>query len=360
MPKFHVILVKEVLMKLNDCIKINNKVSQTRIVMPPLVCFNWADQRGYETVSRAHHYGIRSKDTGLIVIEATAVSAQGRFADTMLGIWEDGHIDQFKKTAEACHKQGALAILQVVHGGYHSIHTPYSASEYDFRDTQARELSLDQIKKVKDDFVSAAVRAHKAGLDGVEIHGAHTYLLNQFTSNRVNKRKDHYGGSLENRCRLSLEIVEAVRQATSPDFIIGYRFGCNDESFEEDIYLLQALDRAGVDFFNVSSGFISKDISMPKDFPYHFITYLGVHLKDYTSKPLACVFGIKNPDTARDLIETYGVPMVAVGKNMLADPLWATRAVHKEPVDICYNCQPRCHYGSHGDKCPYYNREWFQ
>jgi 2,4-dienoyl-CoA reductase-like NADH-dependent reductase (Old Yellow Enzyme family) len=345
-------------MKLNDRIKINKKDCQSRIVMPPLVCFNWADNKGYETVSRANHYGMRSKDTGIIVIEATAISDEGRFADTMLGIWEDGHIDQFKRTAEACHEQGALALLQIVHGGYHSIHTPYSASDYDFRDKEAKALTLDQISQIKEDFIAAAVRAYKAGLDGVEVHGAHTYLLNQFTSSKVNRRQDLYGGSLENRCRLPLEIVKAIREATSQDFIIGYRFGCNDETFKEDIYLLKELDKSGVDFFNVSSGFISNEVDMPADSPYHFVTYLGVHLKDYTDKPLACVFGIKEAKTAIDLIENYQVPMVAVGKNMLADPLWSTRAINKQPIDICYNCKPRCQFGINGSKCPYAKEDW--
>lgn len=348
-------------MKLNDSLKINSKICQSRIVMPPLVCFDWADAQGYQTHSRAKHYGLRSPSTGLIVIEATAISKEGRFSSTMLGLWEDGHIQQFKETAKACHDHKALAIVQLVHGGFQANTCPvYSASTYAKKDKEVLAMSLDHIKKTKDAFVASAVRAYKAGLDGVEIHGAHTYLLNQFTSSKTNTRTDAYGGSPSNRFRLSLEIVKAVRQATHEDFIIAYRFGCNDPTFKEDILLLQALDQAGVDFFNVSAGFIDTDHPVPEGFPYAFITYMGKHLKDYTHKPLACVYGIKTEAAANDLVENHNMPLVAVGKAMLADPHWSHKAVHHQAINTCYDCKPRCKYGSNGKTCPYYQAEWFE
>lgn len=351
----------EVLMKIKDTITINKQKSQSRIVMPPLVCFNWSDDKGYETVSRAKHYGVRSKDTGLIVVEATAISPEGRFSESMLGLWEDGQIKQCEGIAAACHKENALVIIQLVHGGFQAYTNPvYSASVYEKKDKTVLAMTLEQINQVKEDFVSSSVRAYKSGLDGVEIHGAHTYLLNQFTSSKTNHRTDEYGGSLENRCRLPLEIIKAVRAATHPDFIIGYRFGCNDETFKEDIYLLKALDQASVDFFNVSAGFISADINVPVQFPYNHITYMGVYLKDYTEKPLACVSGIKTEAAANHLIEHYNVPMVAVGRAMLADPHWSTRAINHQPINKCYDCKPRCKYGVNGQECPQFEKEWFQ
>jgi 2,4-dienoyl-CoA reductase-like NADH-dependent reductase (Old Yellow Enzyme family) len=279
----------------------------------------------------------------------------------MLGIWEDGHIDQFKRIAQACKEEKALSLVQIVHGGFQSSgQEVYSASTYEKANKTVLPMTLEHIKSVKKEFVEASVRAYKAGLDGVEVHGAHTYLLNQFTSKKTNQREDYYGGSLENRCRLPLEIVKEIRQATSPEFIIGYRFGCNDESFEEDIVLLKALDEAGVDFFNVSAGFITSVIDMPKNFPYSYITYLGVHLKNYTKKPVACVYNIRTEITARDLIQNFNVPMIAAGRAILADPYWAFRVLEGKTIDECYHCKPRCHYGSDGRNCPYFKEEWLK
>ncbi|MBN2795563.1 MAG: NADH:flavin oxidoreductase [Clostridia bacterium] len=341
-------------MKINQPIILNKTTVKNRIVMPPLVCFNWADQNGYETYDRKEHYGSRTS-TGLIVIEATAISPSGRLSDTELGLWEDGHIPQFKKIAEVCHEDQTVCLVQLVHAGFQGITSPlYSASKDNHPQRKVYALSLDQIKEIKDDFVQASVRAYKAGLDGIEIHGAHTYLINQFTSSTTNFREDCYGGSPENRMRLPLEIVEEVRKATSEDFIIGYRFGVNSSDFQEDIMLLQALDKAGVDFFDVSSGFIPTDFDLPEDFPFSTITYLGVKLQEYTNKPVACVYGITQGIQAETLIDQYGVQMVAVGKAILADPKWAEKAISEIEIDPCYQCKPKCLYSKDGRKCPQY------
>jgi 2,4-dienoyl-CoA reductase-like NADH-dependent reductase (Old Yellow Enzyme family) len=341
-------------MKLNDELIINSKKCKNRIVMPPLVCFAWADENGYETVSRSKHYGLRAEGTGLIVVEATAISKEARLGHMTLGLWEDGHIQQFADIAKSCQDSESLVIVQLVHAGFNGVtDTVFSSSEYPKDGKKVIPLTLEQIQTIKSEFVAASVRAYKAGLDGVEIHGAHTYLLNQFTASQVNKRTDRYGGSLSGRFRLPLEIVQEVREATSDDFIIAYRFGVNDETFKEDIKLIQALDVASVDFFNVSIGFSTTDIPLPSDFPYHPITYMGVYLKRFTNKPMACVFGIKHPETAHDLIERFQVPMVAVGKGLLADPNWSSKALKHESVDVCFNCKPRCKFGIDGKECPY-------
>lgn len=339
-------------MKISQPLYINKSKCKNRIVMPPLVCFNWADDKGYETVDRALHYGQRSA-TGLIVLEATAISPEGRLCDSQLGLWEDGHIAQFERMADACHDDQALVIVQLVHAGFKGItETLYSASADTLEGKKVKALTLDQIETIKNDFVKAALRAHQAGLDGVEIHGAHTYLLNQFTSAKTNHRCDQYGGNLENRHRLPIEIVEAVRSATSENFIIGYRFGVNDETFQEDIALIKALDQSSVDFFDVSIGFASTNVQVPEGFKYHPITYMGIKLQEYTNKPVACVYGIKDPLDAENILKDYKVAMVAVGKGLLADPLWTKKALLSENVDLCIDCQPRCKFGIDGHKCP--------
>lgn len=341
---------------INRSIKVNGKEVKNRIIMPPLVCFNWGNDKGFETVSRGEHYGKRAKGgTGFIIIEATAISKDGRITDTGLGLWSDDHISQFNDIAKSCHDEDAVVTVQLVHAGMKSVgNTVYSSSSMDMENKECFEMTVEQINEVKENFVKAAIRAEKAGLDGVEIHGAHGYLLSQFTSKETNKRTDKYGGSLDNRLRLPIEIVKEVNEATGDDFIIGYRFGVNDPTMEEDKYFAKKLEDLGVHLLNVSAGIGANDIEVPKDFPFSSITYMGTEIYKEVNIPAACVGGIRKPEDAKHLLENEMIDMVAVGRGLLADPDWTNRAINDEEVDICYHCSPRCKYAVDGKKCPWY------
>ncbi|KAB3532164.1 oxidoreductase [Alkaliphilus serpentinus] len=343
---------------INKSIKVNKYHVKNRIVMPPLVCFNWGDDEGFEIVSRAKHYGDRAKGgTGLIIVEATAISKDCRITDTGLGLWKDQHIRQFERIADSCHPEDSVVILQLVHAGMKSVgKNVYSSSNVEVKDKECLEMSLAQIKKVKEDFVSAAIRAKKAGLDGVEIHGAHGYLLSQFTSKVINKRNDIYGGSLDNRLRLPIEIVKEVRAAAGDDFIICYRFGVNDPTLEEDRYFAKELEKLGVDILNVSSGIGAENITVPEDYPFSPITYMGTEIYKEVDIPVICVYGIKEPKQAEYLLENEMIDMVAVGKGLLADPNWTNKAINGEDVNVCFHCSPWCKYGKDGKTCPWYGK----
>lgn len=330
---------------LKDTFTLKSKTVKNRILLPPLVCFNWADELGYETVSRALHYGRRAAGgAGIIVIEATAIVPEGRLATTELGLWEDGHIPQFTAIAEACKPHNSLSLVQLVHAGDKSIGE---------QKLGASELSILQINQIQAAFVAAAIRAQKAGLDGVEIHGAHGYLLSQFASLKSNTRTDAYGGSLENRMRFALEVVRAVREAVGNDFLIAYRYGVNDPTFASDRIFVSALEEASVDFLNVSSGILEGDLEAPEGFPYAAITYMGTVIKQTARVPVACVFGIRDPKDAHFLVENQLCDVVAVGRGLLADPQWGNKALSGQEVNRCYHCKPRCFYGVDGRTCPW-------
>lgn len=343
---------------ISTSIKVNKYNVRNRIIMPPLVCFNWADEDGFETYNRADHYGKRAEGgTGMIIVEATAISKDGRIVDTELGLWKDEHIPQFQRIADSCRNKDSVVIVQLVHAGMKSTGNPvYSSSPAKVTNKECLEMSLDQIKKVKEDFVFAALRAKKAGLNGVEIHGAHGYLLSQFTSKEVNKRNDIYGGSIDNRLRLSIEIVQEVRAAVGEDFIICYRFGVNDPTMEEDKYFAKKLENLGVDILNVSSGIGADSMAIPEGFPFSNITYMGTVIHKEVNIPVACVFGITKPEQAEYLLQNDMVDMVAVGRGLLADAQWTNKAINGEKVNICYHCKPRCKYGVDGRTCPWYNK----
>lgn len=323
--------------------------------MPPAVCFNWSDEKGYETVDRSKHYGIRAKGgTGLIIIEATGIMPEGLIVKKQLGLWEDGQMEQFKNIASACHAHDTKVIVQLVHAGTKSsgdrVHGP---SVLPMETKTCLELTPESIGTITQKFVDAAIRAERAGLDGVEIHGAHGYLLNQFTSSKSNFRTDDYGGSLDNRLRFSLEVLRAIKSATSESFIISYRFGVNDPSLTEDIYFAKILEENGVHLLNVSSGIPYGSYSKPDDFPFSSTTYLGVAIKAHVNIPTACVFGIRQPEQAKVLLDSGMIDCVAVCKGILSDPEWANKFEDGKPVDACYECKPSCRYGTDGFLCPW-------
>lgn len=338
---------------INEPLCINRKTLRNRIIMPPLVCFNWADDKGFETVSRAEHYGLRAKGgAALIVIEATAVSRDGRLHASELGLWSDAHIPQFRAIAEACHRAGCLVTVQLVHAGAKAVaEKRYSASAGQEGDHQIFELSEAQIGAAVDDFVSAALRAEAAGLDGVEIHGAHGYLINQFASAVSNKRQDRYGGE-EGRMLLPLEISQAVRQAVSPDFIVGYRYGVNDPSLKADIELARRLEKTGIDWFNISAGIGGESIEVLQDFPFHYVTWMGCALQRHLTVPGACVFGITKAEQAAFLLAGGYSDLVAVGRGLLADPDWPNKAIAGQPIAECLHCPSGCQFRRDGMKCP--------
>jgi 2,4-dienoyl-CoA reductase-like NADH-dependent reductase (Old Yellow Enzyme family) len=162
---------------------------------------------------------------GLVMTAAAHVQAVGQGFEGQLGVFGDQHLPGLTRLADGLRADGAVSAVQLHHAGNRSpaalVGQPVSAS--DDPQSGARGLTLDEVRTLRDDFVAAAVRAEKAGFDGVEIHGAHGYVITQFLSSELNRRNDRYGGSLENRSRLLLEILEGVRASTRGDFQLGLR-----------------------------------------------------------------------------------------------------------------------------------------
>jgi 2,4-dienoyl-CoA reductase-like NADH-dependent reductase (Old Yellow Enzyme family) len=163
---------------------------------------------------------------GLVMTCASHVQAIGQGFPGQLGIWSDIHVEGLTRLAAEIRRHGSIAVTQLHHAGLRSpaalIGTaPVSAS--DDEKTGARALSTGEVEQLTEDFILAAVRAEHAGFDGVQVHGAHGYIVCQFLSPTVNRRDDRYGGSLENRCRLLFDIVEGIRARCRPDFLLSVR-----------------------------------------------------------------------------------------------------------------------------------------
>ena len=325
--------------------------------MPPMVCFGWSSSDGLVTQEHIRHYEARAQGgTGLIIIEALSVKPEGRLANTQLGIWSDEHIEGLKAIVQRCHDHGAVVIAQLNHAG---LKTPNNVSkdtlspfEYRKGNTSARTMALEEIHRIKEDFILSAERIHEAGLDGVEIHGAHGYLLSQFASSLVNKREDGYGGSISARMRLACEIVKGIRSRIGDHCIIGYRMGGNEPSLDDGVEIGKTLEACGVDILHVSAGF-SDDTTppVPDGFPYSWIAYCGIEIRKNVNIPVIVVNGIRTPKQASYLLDNNLADFAAVGRGLLTDPEWANKARSGQDVNPCLECR-RCQWFENGNKCP--------
>lgn len=337
--------------------KLKNHTVKNRVVFPPVVRFGWGDEKGSVSPMHVKHYEeLAEAGTGLIIVEATCIDRNGRLSPDQLGIWEDSHIEGLRKIAEACKKHGAVTLIQIHHAGLKTPKTvadiAVSSSDYKEEDKIAGELSIAELKELQDKYAEAAVRAQKAGFDGIELHGAHGYLISQFLSPIINKRTDEYGGGIENRMRFALEIIQKIKAAAAEDFIIGYRMGANEPTIENGIIIAKALEKAGVDLLHVSAGIPSDELpTVPEDFQYNWIVYGGIEVKKNVNIPVILVNDIRTPERAEYLLRNNFAEFTAIGRGQLADPYWTKHAAEGNPIIACVKCK-RCMWYSDGRKCP--------
>jgi 2,4-dienoyl-CoA reductase-like NADH-dependent reductase (Old Yellow Enzyme family) len=198
-------------------------------------------------------------------------------------------------------------------------------------------MSLPEIEKMKENFVAGARRAEKAGFQIVEIHGAHGYLLHEFFSPLSNRRTDGYGGSFENRSRLIIEIAKAIRQTVSSGIVLGARLSCVDWAeggitIDDTVKLSQELKRAGVDFIDCSSGFVTGDAKVP--FAPGFQVPFAEKIRHEAGLPTAAVGLITDAAQADGIIKQGRADMVFLAREMLRDPYWphhAAKALDQKP-----------------------------
>lgn len=315
---------------------------------------HWIDQ--YEWFS--------DSGVGMIVAGAVATSPHGMMAPPQLGIWSDDYIEGLSKIPPVCHERGVPVIMLINHAGYKSFTTPdrISPSGYDDGTLKARALTPDEIKVIQKEYVDAAIRAEKAGFDGVQVQCAHMYLLDEFISGVSNKRTDRYGGSVENRARIATEIVEEIKKATGKDFIISVRMGYNTPTIEEAIETAQLFEKAGVDLLDISWSSISvpeivdgKAPYVPADFEYSGLVYGASQIKKHVSIPVTAVWQIHS-ENAKGVLEKGYADFAETLRGLYVDPDWVEKAKTGEKQNTCYNCPPRCHWFADRTKCPAWNK----
>lgn len=331
------------------------------MVVPPMVCFSFAGEGGFVSEDNINHYEKMAQGgSGLIIVEATCVNEKGRLSKDQLGIWDDKYIDGLSKIVEVCHKNDSKVFIQLHHAGLRvskSINEDtITSSDYDNGKVTARALTIDEIHSIQQDFLDGAIRAEKAGFDGIEIHGAHSYLMTQFFSSKVNKRTDEYGGSLENRMRIVTEIIERIKEKVNPNFIIGIRMGCNENDLQTSIQMAKIFEELGIDYLHVSTGFDNTpiDVELPEDFPCNWIVYGGTKIKENVKIPVITVNSIKTKEQVSYLLDNDLVDFVAVGRAQLADHNFVNHIREGKDIIECLSCKP-CKWFTDGRNCPRYS-----
>lgn len=331
---------------INSPIKIGSITINNRLTFAPTVKFDWTDESGVVIDKFVKHYEERAKyGCGLICVEATCVSPEGRLSPSQLGLWDDCHIEGHKKITEACHAYGSKIIVQIHHGGINT-HPQCGESKgpsvVEWRNGLTKELSVDEIHTIRDKFIASAVRAKKAGYDGVQLHACHGYLINQFVCPTTNKRDDEYGGSTENRVRFGCEIIEGIKKECGKDFLVSARVPGAEPSTQEAIKLAQLYVNSGCDYLQVSTGIGPFEPQEHDDsLPYNDVAELGVKLHEHFKGivPVSCVNGINTPDLAKYMIENDLVDTVDLAKALLADPRFSDAVLNDGEYIKCFNCK---------------------
>lgn len=311
--------------------KIGNMALKNRMVMPPMMV-RYANADGTISKRTLNHYESRAKGgIGLIIVEATYVYEKAPISRNEPGLSDDKFIPGMKELTNTVHRWGTKIAVQLVHGGRT---TPASLSgvqpvapsaiQAPGRDLP-REMTVADIKGVIKYYADAAVRAKKAGFDGIEIHGAHGFLIDQFLSPASNHRIDEYGGSVENRARLLVEVTEAVKEAVGGDYpvwcrINGKEFGLEDgETLDDARKVAQMAEAAGADAVHVSASGPANPVNMTTTFVPAVIADLAAAIKEVVHVPVIAV-GKMTPEVGEKLLKEGKADLIAFGRALLSDP----------------------------------------
>ncbi len=334
--------------------QLGNLTLKNRIVLSPMTRMIASDN-GVATDKMARYYAeFASGEFGLLITEGTYLdefSSQGYLNQP--GIATSAHIEGWKKVTDAVHKQGGKIICQLMHAGALSQGNIYTnetiaptaikpISNPDLASFGGTgefpipvEMTIDDIKRVIDIFANSALRAQQAGFDGVEIHGANGYLLDQFLTDYTNQRMDDYGGSLTGRLRFPLEVIQGIRNAVGSDFIVGIRLSqskgnnyqhkwAGAEIDAEQIF--SSIGKAGVDYIHLNEYDASRPAFNNEG------SSLARLAKIYADVPVIACGKLEDPVKGESLLSNDGADLIAIGKGALANPDWPIKVADEKEI----------------------------
>ncbi len=310
---------------------INGLTLKNRIVMSPMCMYSSHNEDGHlQNWHRTHYTSRAIGQVGLIIVEATAVTPQGRISPQDLGIWCDEHLAGFTELVGLVKEHGAKIGIQLAHAGRKAIlegeiFAP-SAIAFNEKMKTPKEMTKVDIAETVEAFKKGAERAAKAGFDVIEIHGAHGYLINEFLSPLSNKRTDEYGGSAENRYRLLSEVIDAVRAVWSgPLFVRVSAHDYHEEGLTPADYIIftRWMKEQGVDLIDVSSGAVVP--ARIDVYPGYQVTYSET-LKNGAGIATGAVGLITSALHAEEILKNNRADLVFLARELLRDPYWPRTA----------------------------------
>jgi 2,4-dienoyl-CoA reductase-like NADH-dependent reductase (Old Yellow Enzyme family) len=347
---------------LTDALVVKKLHLKNRLVVPPIVSGLAKD--GVPGQAQLAWYGRLARGgAGLVIVEAAAVAQGAHILPNQLAIWSDSYVAGLARIADVIKAAGVPAVLQIVHGGARAWRTdpleervgasnaPIAAGR------KPRPLREDEIEEIIAAFAVAASRTKAAGFDGVEIHGAHYYLISQFLSPYTNRRTDRWGGSRENRARFAVEIVRAVRRAVGPDYPIFFRLHALERfegglSTEDAGAAAQALAQAGVDVLDASGigqtsvgdwegiSFLNTMSVLPKEAPAGEFAVAAGLIKNGLRIPVIAVGKLGEPGRAQLVLDQGQADLVAIARQVIADPESPSKILAQRDDEIrrCREC----------------------
>ncbi|WP_045049180.1 NADH:flavin oxidoreductase/NADH oxidase [Rouxiella chamberiensis] len=330
--------------------KLKDVTLRNRIAIPPMCQYSAVDGVANDW-HRVHYASLARGGAGLVIVEATAVSPEGRITPGCLGLWNEKQAAQLAQIAKEIKAAGAVPGIQIGHAGRKaSANLPWEGDDHiaagDSRGWETispsavafganlpkvpHEMTLADIDRVKADFVAATRRARDAGFEWIELHFAHGYLAQSFFSVHANQRQDAYGGNVEGRSRFLLETLEAVRREWPENLPLTARFGVieydgrDEETLEEAISLTKKFRAGGLDMLSVSIGFSTPNANIP--WAPGFLAPIAERVRKEADIAVASAWGIDSPVIADQAIEKGQLDLVMVGRAHLANPNWSYQA----------------------------------
>ncbi|WP_144107061.1 NADH:flavin oxidoreductase/NADH oxidase [Paraburkholderia sp. BCC1886] len=330
---------------------------RNRIAVPPMCQYSAVD--GLTNDWHATHYSsIARGGTGLVIVEATAVSPEGRITPGCTGLWNDAQAEGMARIAASIKAAGAVPGIQIGHAGRKaSANLPWEGDDHiaegDPRGWETlspsavafganlpkvpKAMTLDDIARVKADFVAAARRARDAGFEWLELHFAHGYLAQSFFSVHANLRDDQYGGDAAGRSRFLLETLAAVREVWPENLPLTARFGVieydgrDEQTLQEAIELTRGMRRGGLDMLSVSVGFSTPKSNIP--WGPAFLAPIAERVRREAELPVSSAWGIDSPPIANRTVAEQQLDLVMVGRAHLSNPHWPYYAARQLKVE---------------------------
>jgi len=330
---------------------------KNRIAVPPM-CVYSAVNGQVNSFHVGHYAALGRGGAGLVIVEATAVSPEGRISPSCLGIWDEEHVVGLSAVAAAIELGGAVPGIQLSHAGRKAgANEPWNGDDHISADDSRgwevispsdiafgkhlpkipRAMTLSDIKRVQNDFKEGARRAKEAGFKWLELHFAHGYLAQSFFSSHANKRTDEYGGDFDGRSRFIIETFKLVREVWPEEYPLTMRFGVLEfddkdaETINESIKLTNILAENGLDLLNVSVGFTIPNLPVP--WGEAFLADTAKLMKESTSIAIASAWGLGKPATANSVIENGSMDIAMLGRSYLANPYYTFKIAQELGVE---------------------------